>query len=112
HSRRDGREPRIISAPGQHRHERGGESRKHQQSTKNYTCKGRTLATHRGTLTVFKISFNTASASSLRRNEDEKRELTTMRCANTGTTRRLMSSGMQYVRSSVSASAWAARNNA
>ena len=48
-----------------------------------------------GTLTVFMISRRTASASSLRRNAEAKRELTRIRCAKTGTTRRLISSGMQ-----------------
>src|SRR5205085_9240950 len=49
-----------------------------------------------GTLTVFIISRRTSSASSLRRwSEFEKRELTTRRCAKTGRTRRLMSSGRQ-----------------
>src|SRR5215213_8806870 len=53
------------------------------------------LQTYNGTLTVFIISLSTASASSLRRREEEKRELTTRRCAKTGSTRRLMSSGTQ-----------------
>jgi hypothetical protein len=48
-----------------------------------------------GTLTVFRISLRTASASSLRRMADEYFELTVRRCAKTGTTSRLMSSGMQ-----------------
>src|SRR6185436_9131077 len=49
---------------------------------------------YNGTLTVFRISFNAASASSVRRSDDENRELTVIRCANTGTSSRFMSSGM------------------
>src|SRR2546423_2243015 len=48
-----------------------------------------------GTLTVLRISFRTASASSLRRIADEYFELTVSRWAKTGITKRLMSSGMQ-----------------
>ncbi len=49
-----------------------------------------------GTLTVFIISRRTASASSLRLwSDEEKRELTTRRCAKTGRMSRFTSSGTQ-----------------
>ena len=54
------------------------------------------LPAQSGTLTVFMISRKTSSASSLRRwSEEEKRELTTRRCAKTGRTSLFTSSGTQ-----------------
>src|ERR1043166_5260400 len=95
-------ETTLIGATCENRYERGRESGKNEQRPQNNTrhrgfLRSQSCAVwlHNGTLTVFRISLRTASASSLRRSDDENRELTVMRCAKTGITSRLMSSGMQ-----------------